>query len=84
MPCKFITRPTKDIYQTYNFAIAEVSRYKVDFKGSVNGGTFSLILFGSEIAGSFSFNGDTVEWVFTKKPFMLPCQMIKNFIKQHI
>jgi hypothetical protein len=84
MACRFTTKATKNINDTFNSALKEIPNYKVAFDGTSNGGKFSLNLFGGQITGSFTVVGNLVEWDFVEKPFILPCKVIQTFIQNYI
>ncbi len=54
------------------------------FKGDSNAGEFSLSVFGNNIAGSYSVNGDQLEIVISDKPFFVPCNTIEGYLKSKI
>lgn len=84
MACNFTTKLNKDLNSLYISALKEIPRYGVTFNGTSQGGTFSLTLYGGEISGEFKVSGSFVDWQIRKKPFVLPCIVIKNFIENYI
>ena len=84
MGCKFITMTSKDINATFKFALSEAPNYNVEFNGDVNGGKFTLQIFGNRLSGNFRSLSNRIEWELTQKPIFIPCKVIQAFIQKHV
>ncbi len=55
-----------------------------EFNGDLNSGSFSVSVFGNSIAGSYTVNGNDLNIIIDKKPFMIPCSAIESFLKNQV
>ncbi|MFT3911619.1 MAG: hypothetical protein QM737_19505 [Ferruginibacter sp.] len=82
--CNFIIPfegPAEKVLIKARFA---VESQKGTFTGDVNAGDFAVNVFGNNIAGSYTVNGQDMNIIITSKPFMIPCSMIEGFLKSQI
>lgn len=55
-----------------------------NFSGDLSSGSFDVSVFGNSIAGSYKVNGNDLNIVIEKKPFMIPCSAIEGFLKNQL
>ena len=82
--CKFELRLTKEPESLFARAKKAVEYYNVQFDGDINGGRFSLDIWAGSIEGFYSFNNEMLTVNLTKKPILLPCKVIEEFLKAEI
>lgn len=58
--------------------------HNVEITGSEEGGTFTFTAVGGLFKGAYKVNGQKVEINIHKKPFIIPCVMIRNFVTDNI
>jgi hypothetical protein len=54
------------------------------FDGDTGSGSFQLGIFGSNIKGSYTVDGQNLNITIDSKPFILPCSTIESFLKSQI
>lgn len=55
-----------------------------NFTGNTSAGNFQVSVFGNNIVGNYTVNGQTLQINITDKPFMVPCSVIEGFLKNQL
>jgi hypothetical protein len=81
--CSFSIPFSGTAAEVFTKAKAAVEKQGGSFNGDVNGGSFSLNVFG-RISGSYTLTGQQLDIVIDDKPMMIPCGAIENVLKSQI
>ncbi|MGZ3844936.1 MAG: hypothetical protein ACXVBJ_01795 [Flavisolibacter sp.] len=81
--CNFSIPFSGDPEQVLNRAKAAVEKQGGTFSGDINGGNFSINVFGN-ISGSFTVSGNQLNIAIEDKPIMIPCAAIENALKNQL
>ncbi len=84
MSCKFTIAFTKDAETVLGKAKAAVEKQNGTFSGDTNSGEFSVSVFGSDIKGNYTVEGNNLNMEITDKPFLIPCNAIESFLKNQL
>lgn len=52
--------------------------------GDLQSGSFKLSVFGNDIAGNYTVEGNEMAIEITEKPFLIPCNMIESALKSQL
>jgi hypothetical protein len=54
------------------------------FAGDDSAGNFSVSLLGSNISGSYTITGQQMNVIIDRKPFLISCSQIQNYLKGNL
>jgi hypothetical protein len=63
---------------------SQIQKQGGNFNGDPSAGSFSVQVFGSTIAGSYTISGSTINVAIDSKPFFVGCGQIEDFLKSYI
>jgi hypothetical protein len=55
-----------------------------NFNGDEHSGNFEVSVFGNNIKGNYTVDGQILNLVITDKPFFVPCSTIESFLSKNI
>ncbi len=55
-----------------------------NFTGDTMAGSFDVSVFGNNIVGSYTVDGQNFNIIITDKPFLIPCNAIEGFLKNQL
>lgn len=84
MSCKFEIPFTEPVATAVGKARHAVESQNGTFNGDENSGNFELNVFGNNIKGNYTINGQVLNLEVTDKPFFVPCSMIESFLQKQI
>ena len=82
--CNFSIPFTKSVTEVLEKAKKTVEAQGGNFSGDENSGNFDVSIFGNTVIGSYVLNGQELNIDITEKPFLVPCNMIENFLKSQL
>lgn len=82
--CNFNIEFTKSVAEILEKAKKTVEAQGGNFTGDESAGNFDVSIFGNTVVGSYSVNGNSLNIDITDKPFLVPCNMIENFLKSQL
>lgn len=82
--CNFNISFTSPAQEVYEKAKKTVESQGGTFTGDLNAGNFSISVFGNDISGSYTVEGNNMNILIEEKPFLVPCSMIESFLKMNI
>lgn len=78
--CSFSIPFSGSAEQIYQKAKSAVEKQGGSFNGDMNGGNFTISVFGT-ITGSYTVSGQNLQIEIEDKPMMIPCSAIENALK---
>ena len=82
--CNFTIPFTKSVSDILQKAKKTVESQGGNFTGDENSGNFDVSIFGNTVVGSYAVIGQELNIDITDKPFLVPCNMIENFLKSQL
>ena len=82
--CNFSIPFTKSVTEVLAKAKKTVEAQGGNFNGDENEGNFNVSIFGNTVIGSYMVKGEELNIDITEKPFLVPCNMIENFLKSQL
>ena len=82
--CNFSIPFTKSVTEILAKAKKTVEAQGGNFTGDETSGNFDVSIFGNTVIGSYAINGSELNINITEKPFLVPCNMIENFLKTQL
>ena len=82
--CNFTISFTKSVTDVLEKAKKTVESQGGNFTGDENEGNFNVSIFGNTVIGSYTVSGLSLNIDITDKPFLVPCNMIENFLKSQL
>ena len=82
--CNFLIPFTKSVTEILAKAKSTVEAQGGNFTGDETSGSFDVSIFGNTVIGSYSINESALNIIITEKPFLVPCNMIENFLKAQL
>ena len=82
--CNFTIPFTKSVTEILEKAKKTVEFQGGNFTGDENKGNFDVSIFGNTVVGSYAVDGQSLNIDITDKPFLVPCNMIENFLKSQL
>ena len=82
--CNFTIPFTKSVKDILEKAKQTVESQGGNFTGDENTGNFDVSIFGNTVIGSYAVSGQELNIDITDKPFLVPCNMIENFLKSQL
>ncbi len=82
--CNFTIPFTKSVTEILEKAKKTVEAQGGSFTGDESAGNFNVSIFGNTVVGSYSVNDSDLNIDITDKPFLVPCNMIENFLKSQL
>ena len=82
--CNFTIPFTKSVTDILEKAKKTVESQGGNFTGDENTGNFDVSIFGNTVIGSYAVSGQELNIDVTDKPFLVPCNMIENFLKSQL
>ena len=82
--CNFTIPFTKSVTEILAKAKKTVEAQSGNFTGDENTGNFDVCIFGNTVIGSYAVQGQNLNIDITEKPFLVPCNMIENFLKSQL
>ena len=82
--CNFTIPFTKSAMDVLEKAKKTVESQGGNFTGDENSGNFDVSIFGNTVVGSYAVIGQELNFDITDKPFLVPCNMIENFLKSQL
>lgn len=84
MSCKFEIPFSEPVERAVGKARQAVEAQNGVFNGNESAGDFELNVFGNNIKGNYTINGQVLNLEITDKPFFVPCSMIESFLQKQI
>lgn len=84
MSCKFSVTFSEPVESAVLKAKNAVESQSGIFNGDVNRGEFEVTVFGNNIKGNYTVEGQILNIEITDKPFFVPCNMIETFLVKNI
>ena len=82
--CNFTIPFTKSVTEILEKAKKTVESQGGNFTGDENEGNFNVSIFGNTVVGSYIVKGEELNIDISEKPFLVPCNMIENFLKSQL
>ncbi len=82
--CNFTIPFTKSVTEILEKAKKTVESQGGNFIGNETAGNFDVSIFGNTVIGSYEVNGQDLNIDIADKPFLVPCNMIENFLKSQL
>ena len=82
--CNFTIPFTKSVTEILEKAKKTVESQGGNFTGDENAGNFDVNIFGNTVVGSYAVNEQSLNIDISDKPFLVPCNMIENFLKSQL
>lgn len=82
--CNFTIPFTKSVTEILEKAKKTVKSQGGNFTGDESKGNFDVSIFGNTVIGSYLVSGQDLNIDITDKPFLVPCNMIENFLKSQL
>lgn len=84
MSCKFTVPFSEPASSAVGKAKNAIESQNGVFEGNEQAGSFEVTVFGNNIKGKYTVNGQILDLEITDKPFFVPCSMIENFLQKQI
>ena len=82
--CNFTIPFTKSVTEILEKAKRTVESQGGNFTGDESAGNFDVSIFGNTVIGFYSVIGSELNIDITEKPFLVPCNIIENFLKNQL
>lgn len=82
--CNFSINFSGQASDVLNKIRSEIQKQNGNFDGDENGGSFSVKVFGSTIAGSYNVTGTQININIDQKPMFIGCGQVESFLKSQI
>ena len=82
--CNFTIPFTKSVTEILEKAKRTVESQGGNFTGDESAGNFDVSIFGNTVIGFYSVIGSELNIDITDKPFLVPCNIIENFLKNQL
>ncbi len=82
--CNFTIPFTKSVTEVLEKAKKTVEAQNGNFTGDEQKGNFDVSIFGNTVIGSYEVINQELNIDITEKPFLVPCNMIENFLKSQL
>lgn len=82
--CNFTIPFTKSVTEVLEKAKKTVEAQNGNFTGDEQKGNFDVSIFGNTVVGSYEVMNQELNIDITEKPFLVPCNMIENFLKSQL
>lgn len=84
MACNFSLKFSDPANIAIGKARSAVEAQNGNFQGDEHSGNFEVNVFGNNIKGNYTVDGQLLQLVITDKPFFVPCSMIESFLSKNI
>lgn len=84
MSCKFSLTFSEPVESAVTKARNAVESQSGIFNGNEQSGQFEVTVFGNNIKGNYTVEGQLLSIEVTDKPFFVPCNMIESFLAKSI
>lgn len=82
--CNFSINFSGSATDIVNRIKSEIEKQGGNFDGNESSGSFSVKVFGSTIAGSYTVTGMQINVNITSKPIFISCGQVESFLKSQI
>jgi hypothetical protein len=82
--CNFTIPFTKSVTEILEKAKKTVEAQNGSFTGDETKGNFDVSIFGNTVVGSYEVIDQSLNIDIIEKPFLVPCNMIENFLKSQL
>lgn len=84
MPCNFTLKLSQSPEHLFKKAQVEALKHRITFTGNSSQGSFLINALGGVFEGSYMTTTQTVVVKIDRKPFLIPCSLIENFLIQQV
>jgi len=84
MACNFTINLSGSATELVQSMEAKLAKQGGTFTGDETGGSFSVSLLGSTISGSYAISEQQMAVVIDKKPFLVSCNQIQNYLESNL
>jgi hypothetical protein len=84
MACEFSIPFTGDPMPVLDKVKSGIEKNSGSFTGDAQAGQFSIKVFGSTIAGSYTISGQNLQLVITGKPVFISCSQMESYLKSAV
>ncbi|GAA3773068.1 hypothetical protein [Flavobacterium ginsengiterrae] len=75
---------TENIDQIYKFGLEQSKQFNGKFSGNTSSGLFDFQSPIGRFSGSYQVTKNTIDIIFSKKPFFISFSLIESFLKSYI